>query len=297
MLYSLLLTALLMGVAGIPHCGAMCAAPCAAVLPRGVPLPAVLGRTLGYAGLGALAAGAMGLVSAWSRWAVAIQPIWVMLLAATALLGGWMALKGAMPGPVQAHGLRWYRRLHAWVDASPLLTNHPGLKALVPWALGLAWAALPCGLLYGAVTVAALAGSPGEGALVMAVFSLPGAMVLWWLPRRMGAWRAMMGESASKAGAALQPAVAPVLWHPSMRSMKPIGPGVEMPALAASGSGGTVALRTAGGAPRPGLGLLERWPWLADPRWAVRFAGAFLCAAASWALVHRLHEQWLAWCA
>lgn len=287
MLYSLLLTALLMGVAGIPHCGAMCAAPCAAMLPRGVPLPALLGRTLGYAALGAVAAGAMGLVSAWSRWAVALQPIWVMLLAATALLGGWMALKGAMPGPLQAHGLRWYRQLHAWVESTPVLSLHPGLKKLLPGVLGLAWAALPCGLLYGAVTVAALAGSPGEGALVMAFFSVPGALVLWWLPGRLGTWRSPAGP-APAVGIATMPAVAPVLWRPALQAA---GPGLNpLPATA-------LGLSENPRAPGPAAWMLNRWPGLADPRWAVRMAGALLCGAAAWALAHRLHAQWLAWCA
>lgn len=242
MLYSLLITAFLMGLAGLPHCATMCAAPCAAVMPRGVSGQAVLGRTLGYAVLGALAAGAMSLVAAWSRWATALQPIWVMVLAATFLLGLWMVASGAMPAVVQAHGTALYRRVQTWgggVPSGPSMASGahaPALSAVRPLALGMAWAALPCGLLYGAVMTAALAPTPGQGAMVMAVFSLPGAVVLWWLPARLKGWR--------------WPARLPI-----------------------------------------------RWPWLADPRWALRLAGGLLSTAAAWGLAHRLHEQWLAWCA
>lgn len=239
MLYSLLLTAFLMGVAGLPHCATMCAAPCAAVMPHGVSGGAVLGRTLGYAVLGGVAAGAMSLVAAWSRWATALQPIWVMVLAATLLLGLWMVARGAMPAPVQAHGAALYRRVQAWGGGGAIGTSGASASGHQIWrpvALGMAWAALPCGLLYGAVITAALAPTPAQGALVMAVFSLPGAVVLRWLP----AWL----------------------------------------------KGGRLPAR-----------LSARWPWLADPRWAVRLAGGLLSGAAAWALAHRLHEQWLAWCA
>jgi sulfite exporter TauE/SafE len=239
MLYSLLITAFLMGLAGLPHCATMCAAPCAAVMPHGVSGHAVLGRTLGYAVLGGVAAGAMSLVAAWSRWATALQPIWVMVLAATFLLGLWMVASGAMPAAVQAHGTALYRRVQAWGGGVPTGPSEGTALRRQTWrpvALGMAWAALPCGLLYGAVMTAALAPTPAQGALVMAVFSLPGAVVLWWLPARLKGWR----------------------W----------------PAR-----------------------LSTRWPWLADPRWAVRLAGGLLSAAAAWGLAHRLHEQWLAWCA
>ncbi len=291
MLYSLLTTALLIGLGGMLHCGAMCAAPCAAALPQGVPLQALLGRTLGYALLGALAAGATGVLAAWSRWADALQPLWVMLLAATVLLGGWMLLKGALPGALQDHGLRGYRRLQARLDDSGLLARHPALKGVVPLVLGMAWAALPCGLLYAAVTVAALAETPLAGALVMVVFSLPGAWVLWWMPRRLGPWA--QRAPATSTTPDITPAVVPVLWQPMARQT----PG---PALAPAGAArfGTPASALAGQGGTPASSIISTLrSRLSDPRWAVRLSGLVLSATAGWALAHRLLVQWQAWCA
>ncbi|RZI81625.1 MAG: sulfite exporter TauE/SafE family protein [Rubrivivax sp.] len=230
MLYSLLLTALLMGLAGLPHCAAMCAAPCAAGLPKGLPWQALCGRTLGYALLGAAAAGAAAGLSHWSRLVGVLQPLWVMALTAAALLGASMAVTGRMPAAIQRQGLAAYRRL------SGLARGATGAREVTPWLLGLAWAALPCGLLYSAVVLATLAPSSGEGALVMAMFSLPGALALYGLPLGLGLWRRAPPAQA-----------------------------------------------------RPG--------WLADTRWAMRCSGALLSAASAWALAHRLHDQWLIWCA
>ena len=292
MLYSLLTTALLMGLGGMLHCGAMCAAPCAAAMPQGVPLQALLGRTLGYALLGAVAAGATGLLAAWSRWADALQPLWVMLLAATVLLGGLMLLKGALPAALQDHGLRGYRRLQARLDDSGLLARHPALKSMLPLVLGMAWAALPCGLLYAAVTVAALAENPFAGALVMVVFSLPGAWALWWMPRRLSPWGAQHAPAPATAPDPVK-AVVPLLWQPLVRH--------PSPALAAMGERrfvtSSVSRPVGQGATTRSSGLGALRVRLADPRWAVRLSGLMLCLAAGWALVQRLLVQWQAWCA
>jgi sulfite exporter TauE/SafE len=62
-----------------------------------------------------------------------------------------------------------------------------GLAA--PLVLGVAWALLPCGLLYSALLVAALAGSAAGGAMVMALFALGSGVSLWagpWLLLRLG---------------------------------------------------------------------------------------------------------------
>jgi sulfite exporter TauE/SafE len=289
MIYSLLITAFLMGLGGVPHCAAMCGAPCAVALPHGLPWTALLGRSLGYALIGALAAGATALLSNWSRWIAVLQPLWVMLLAAAVMLGLWMTLKGAMPSALQQQGLRWYHRVQGALSDSALLKRWPWLGVWMPTILGMAWAALPCGLLYGAVTVAALAPTAWGGAAVMVAFSLPGACALWWLSRRFNAWRPLAsGASASAAVGVQSSAVVPVLW------------------LRREGQGGDVAAEVA---PRhePSLDkeiassdLWWRAPsvsWLSDPRWAVRVSGAMLATAAAWALAHRLMEQWQAWCA
>lgn len=280
MLTSLLLSALLMGLGGLPHCAAMCAAPCAAALPRGVPWPALIGRTVGYALLGAVAAGASTWLASWSRWVGVLQPAWVMALTAAALLGAWMACTGRLPSWLQEQGATTYRRLQAAMsdEVGALEAGSPvhkmAVRRAMPLLLGMAWAALPCGLLYSAVVLATLAPSARDGALVMGVFSLPGAAALYGISR---AWRLSKQPDRPQTPPAL--AIAPVLWlaRDDGRS-----------------SGRTVPAAAPAARPRALAGAVA---WLSDPRWAVRSSGAMLSAAAAWALGHRLHEQWLIWCA
>ena len=286
MLISLLTTAFLMGLAGVPHCAAMCATPCAMAVPQGLPFRALLGRSLGYAFLGGVAAGATAVLSNWSRTSAVLQPFWVMLLAASALLGLWMLWRGEVPQALQSQGLAGYRRVQQWVAGHEHVASVRWLAKLFPFLLGAAWAALPCGLLYGAVTIAALAPTAPQGALVMLAFSLPGAWALWWWPRQLKVWSASparpspavgAGDSASTAVQAQ--AVVPVLWLKQEGAM-------------ASSTGGASAQQRANPA--------EAMPWwrrLVDPRWAARLSGLFLAAASGWALWHRLLDQWRAWCA
>lgn len=182
MLSSLLLSAFLMGLAGIPHCAAMCAAPCALAAPQGLAGWTLAGRTLGYALLGALATTAVGFVVAWSRWAAFLQPLWIMALAAVLISALWVVRTGVLPQWLATLGNRSWRLLQSRTQA--LETASPG-HPLARLLRGMAWAALPCGLIYGAVVVAALAETPLGGAMVMAVFSLPGALVLHLLPPRL----------------------------------------------------------------------------------------------------------------
>lgn len=276
MLISLLTTAFLMGLAGVPHCAAMCATPCAVALPQGLPASAVLGRSLGYGVLGALAAAATATLATWSRWFSVLQPFWIMALAAAVLLGGWMLVRGALPMTLQNHGLAAYRRLQGSLGDQGWLSRHPQLALVLPTVLGMAWAALPCGLLYGAVMVAALAPDFWGGAAVMLAFSLPGAVALWWLPRHLSVWRWAQGADFGAASNVTQAqAVVPVLW-------------LKTEPVSASAAG--VALPAAPSQP-------PWWVRLADPQWAIRLSGACLVAGAGWALVHRLTVQWQAWCA
>jgi sulfite exporter TauE/SafE len=80
-----------------------------------------------------------------------------------------------------------------WRHARPLMSR---LGARAPVALGLAWALMPCGLLYSALLVASLSASALSGAAIMAAFAL-GTMVSlvagpWLLLRlaqdRSGGW-------------------------------------------------------------------------------------------------------------
>jgi hypothetical protein len=85
------------------------------------------------------------------------------------------------------------------------MTAHLKLRNGGAVILGILWALMPCGLLYGALLVAALSNSPVEGASVMALFALGSAVVLtigpWvWLRLRGG----QIVSTGSGAGTACQ---------------------------------------------------------------------------------------------
>jgi sulfite exporter TauE/SafE len=285
MLPGLILTAFLMGLGGVPHCLVMCGAACAAAMPKGVPLTSLIGRCMGYALLGSVAAASSGLVAQWGRQVAFVQPLWVLLQALAVVLGGALAVTGRMPVLLETFGqdgYRWAksRWAHAGVDQ-----RWPWVRPALPFLAGLAWAALPCGLLYAALMVAALAPTAAGGSLVMLAFSVPGAFGVWAAPAFMNwlATRAMQNEKQAGQGAttavrsqtlAASTAAAPVIWL----QQKPFeGP-----------SGGAV--------PSPATSSALPTNWL-DPRWAVRLAGLMLASMAAWALYHQVLHQWRAWCA
>ena len=90
---TLVITALLMGLAGTVHCVAMCGATsaaavrtCAAARPR-IGWPAFhLGRLAGYALAGAVAASSVAGLAQLGQWSPALRPLWTLAhLAAMAL--------------------------------------------------------------------------------------------------------------------------------------------------------------------------------------------------------------------
>ena len=84
----------------------------------------------------------------------------------------------------------WLERLGAplWRRVQPLAAKLLGLNA---FAGGMAWGLIPCGLVYGALGAAALAGSPARGMLAMAAFglgTLPWLMVAGLAALRLRSW-------------------------------------------------------------------------------------------------------------
>jgi len=176
---ALLASALLMGLAGTPHCLAMCGAACAAIGGGGRGAwPLHLGRLLSYAAAGAVAAASVGVLATLGQAVAALRPLWTLVHVAALALGlyllwqgrqpAWMANLGTARAPAAPAG---WRAIHG-----------PARRA----AIGLAWAAWPCGLLQSALLVAALADSAWQGALVMAVFATASGLglalgpALWW---------------------------------------------------------------------------------------------------------------------
>lgn len=198
MSWALVVAGVLIGAAGTPHCAAMCGAPCAALAQRcrgdrpGEALLAhQMGRLLSYAGAGAVVAAGAGGLEELARSAAWLRPLWLALPLTALALGLWLLLVG--------RPLRW-----ATVEASagpglavvrlPVRGRAAGLARA--GGVGLLWAAWPCGLLYSALVVAALADSAWGGAAVMTGFalaSLPGVVAGPLL------WRALARRGASQA--------------------------------------------------------------------------------------------------
>ncbi|MDO5624272.1 MAG: sulfite exporter TauE/SafE family protein [Pseudomonadota bacterium] len=183
---SLLMTAFVMGLAGGPHCIAMCGAACAgigqAAAPRSTQAIAIFqaGRMAGYAALGALAAATMQGLGWLTVHSAALRPVWSMVHVAAVVLGLMLLIQARQPVWLENGARRVWARVRS-------ATQRAGLMA--PLGLGVAWALLPCGLLYSAVMVAALAGSVPGGAAVMAVFALGSGLSLLvgpWLLLRLG---------------------------------------------------------------------------------------------------------------
>src|SRR5690606_22432762 len=80
--------------------------------------------------------------------------------------------------------------------------------------VGSAWVALPCGVLWGALAVAALAGTPTQGAAVMLAFSLGSAIGLAGVPLLLGRLAGVPHHLAMRvAGALVVAASGWALWH------------------------------------------------------------------------------------
>lgn len=193
MQFSLGATALLMGLVGGPHCVAMCGAACAGIGQaagerKNTAIAGFqLGRILGYSALGALAAASMQGLGWLTIQSSALRPVWSMFHVAAFLLGLVLLLRAQQPVWLERAGRNiWMRAkaLGAGAGAAPVL-------------LGTLWALLPCGLLYSAVLVAALAGGPLEGALVMALFALGTSVTMAAAP---WLWLKLRGNAVATGG-------------------------------------------------------------------------------------------------
>lgn len=224
-----MLSGVLMGAAGAPHCMAMCGGASSAVLSRcggqgGASGTAFhVGRIASYAIAGAVAASSVALLKTFGDAVPALRPLWTLLHVGALALGLWLLVTGRQP---------------SWMSVRPRAL--PPQLARQGWqrvtgparagAFGAAWVAWPCGLLQSALIVSTLASSALGGALVMGGFALASSTGLW-----AAGW----------------------LWH-----------------CAAGGRA---------------LGLVTG-------AWVVRFSGAGLALASSWALASGLWQRVMAFC-
>ena len=178
-------TALLMGLAGGPHCVAMCGAACAGMgrTQAGQSTRALwvfqAGRLLGYSAMGAVAAASMQGLGWLSVHSAALRPVWTLFHVAAALLGLMLLWQARQPVWLEDGARKIWSRVRSVTQGS---------VGAAPLLLGVLWALLPCGLLYSALLVAALSSSALEGAAVMALFALGSSVSLMagpWLWLRL----------------------------------------------------------------------------------------------------------------
>jgi uncharacterized protein len=197
--FALVVTAVLLGLAGSVHCVAMCGATSGAALracggsQRDTWLAFHLGRVGGYALAGAVAAASMAALARWGSLSPALRPLWVLLHVGALAWGLWMLVRGRQPDWLLQVGGALRRAQPATPAAGWQRIQGPGRAG----AIGLAWVAWPCGLLQSALVVAALANSPAGGAAAMAGFALASAPALGLAPWLWGRWQAASGRSLS----------------------------------------------------------------------------------------------------
>ncbi|NSX13812.1 sulfite exporter TauE/SafE family protein [Cupriavidus taiwanensis] len=211
MTFGVLISVFLLALLGGVHCAAMCggvalaveqrrgtAAPVSLVRSRtawlGEILVMHLGRISTYMLLGA-ALGAAG-ATAWKQDYLPVQR-WLFGAGSVMLLwSGWRLLRGS------TFTVNWLERLAARASTAAA-GRMGGLAGVLPafvrargglarrYGVGLAWGLVPCGMIYGALTLALLAGNAGSGALVMGVFglgTLPNLLVLSGLSGYLRLW-------------------------------------------------------------------------------------------------------------
>lgn len=235
---SLALTGLLMGLAGGPHCLAMCG-PICAPLARGVRSVPVLqpgrarrpslllgsawvafqgGRLLAYGALGAIAAGSVQAIGWLSVHSAMVRPLWTFFHVAAALLGGLLLWQGRQPAWIDEAARRVWSRMRPIAGDQTLSS-----RRRAAWILGMGCAFLPCGLLYSALMVAALGGGMAAGAAIMALFALGsglGLMLGPWLWAAAGA-AGSSSRAVRLAGAALLAVSLWALWMALMEQRAP----------------------------------------------------------------------------
>ena len=251
-------------------CGGACAAlagRCGGQRPRRALMAWQLGRLVAYSAAGAVAASSVALLGEWGRELAWLRPWWLMLHLAALVLGAWMVWQGRAPawlgGPQEfaqgAMGSSQRRSsalqpAFAWaVVADPRLDaaafaatgssasdvdtrvrspDRSDAHWLQAAGAGLAWIALPCGLLHAALLTAALGSTAFDGAVVMALFAIGSGISLWlgpslWisltrhlpapLATHRGGWRLLPtagpAQATRLAGALLAVGSAWAVWH------------------------------------------------------------------------------------
>ena len=165
--FALILGTLMLGLAGAPHCAAMCGPTCAALqrscgrqAPQATMVSFHLARLLGYAATGAVAASSVGALARLGEWSPALRPFWTLLHVAALGLGLWLLWQGRQPAWLENLGRGAGRLAPQQPDAQGWQRMQGPVRAS---AAGLAWVAWPCGLLQSALLMAAFAAASALG--------------------------------------------------------------------------------------------------------------------------------------
>jgi sulfite exporter TauE/SafE len=209
---TLVATAFLMGLAGGPHCAAMCGAACAGIAKAGAGSSRrgawtfQAGRVVGYSLAGAAVALAAQNLASLAQSTAVLRPAWTLVHLVVLGWGLALLVLARQPAWMEVAGRTVWSRVRPWVG------GRGGV-----FGAGVLWTFMPCGLLYSALLVASLAGGPLDGALAMGLFAAGSAVSLWAAPRlfallreRGDRWRRDGGTRL--AGAALVGVSAWALW-------------------------------------------------------------------------------------
>jgi sulfite exporter TauE/SafE len=186
------LAAFMLALLGGAHCAGMCGGFVGALQinrPRNVTAARLAagyhaGRITSYTLAGALV-GALG----GALYAADVLPVQIVLLVVGSLM--LFAIGASLFGRAA-----WLKRLEPlglglWRLISPLARRvYPPRSGGQALAAGLAWGWIPCGMVYGALPLALLAGGPWQGALVMLAFgvgTLPNMIAVDVAVTRLGA--------------------------------------------------------------------------------------------------------------
>jgi sulfite exporter TauE/SafE len=172
---ALIYSALVMGLAGGPHCVAMCGAACTSFTQSPEKPYAIyfyhLGRVCGYAILGAIATLAIQSIAWLSSFSAMLHPLWTFFHVLVFFWGFMLLILARQP---------------VWVDqAGRNIWQHVKKLSLIQggyFYIGMLWALMPCGLLYSALIIASFNGNPFGGALSMAAFAAGSAISLFFAP-------------------------------------------------------------------------------------------------------------------
>ena len=213
----LALTTLLMGLAGGPHCIAMCGAACGGLQTSSAGIRIWqfhLGRIIGYATLGALAAASVNTLAWFSNQTTALHPLWTFFHVLVLAWGLILLIFARQPAWADQFG----RAVWDKVKRVSLLSGG-GIFT------GMLWALMPCGLLYSALLVASLNANPVSGAISMATFVLGTSVSLIlgpWLWFRLKNGLTWLGDSTSMrlAGLFLTGVAGWAIWMDVMHDTK-----------------------------------------------------------------------------